>query len=294
MPDVNYELTPDMEQFFQTGELPASLQPTETPPEAPPETKVEVQVEDPPKSDDPPQAPDTNRYLEQLLEQERAQTRQQAAEFEKQMKQLQDQLKALTTPKPPAVEEDPLGHLLHQLKSIEDQVKGIQEQQTQRETQNQQTNAQQQFANAVNKAVDDFTKDHPDYQNAYKYLRTARTEDLKAVGYTQQEVNQMLNQEEFNIALRAMQAGKNPAELAYQMAKRMGYQAPPPKQDPTSKVEQIKKGLEAAKGVPDGKQPGTVDVNLESLQGASDADINKVVESGWEKLFGQPDRGSIF
>lgn len=297
MPDVNYELTPDMEEFFRTGELPAALQPQVDPPEDPPpqDPPQQTQVDPPqdPTKSEPQTPPEPNRYLEQLLEQERAQARQQTAEFEKQMKQLQDQLKELTAPKAPSVDEDPLGHILHQFKDLGAAIKALQEQQSQRDTQSQQMTAQQQFQQAVGKAVEDFQKDHPDYQQAYKHLNDARAADLASAGYTQQEIRQMLNQEEFNLCLRAMQSGKNPAEIAYGMAKRMGYQAPPPKQDPVSKVEQIKKGLEAAKGVPDGKQPIT-DVNLETLQGASDADLNKIVENGWEKLFGRPDRGSIF
>jgi len=58
-------------------------------------------------------------------------------------------------------------------------------------------------------------------------------------------------------------------------------------------VDQIKKGLKAAETAPNGK-PVTTDLSTAGVDGMSDAELNTAVENQWEKMFGRPDRNSIF
>lgn len=281
----------DIEKFFETGELPTSLAPApaavvEPPPVAAPAPAAVAEPE--PPQTPVVQQPNAEAYLEQLrqFEKERADS------MEKQLKEMQDKLAALTMPQAPDVEKDPLGHLLHEIKTMREKVEAMQQGEVQKTQQTQTERMQQQFIQSVHASIEEFSKTNTDYQQAYQHLRTSRLSDLTSSGYSNSEANAMLNQEEFNISLRAVQSGKNPAEIAYNMAKRYGYAPQAKPADPESKVEQIKKGLKAD-SVPAGK-PTTADISVEAAKDASDKDLNNMVENSWEKMFGVPDKGSIF
>lgn len=285
MPDINYEMTAEEEEFFKTGVVPKAADVTDPVVEDPVvDPVVEPVVEpDPVKST----AADPNVYLERMLGEERAR----AAEMQAKLKTMQDQLAAINKPKAPDMETDPVGYLTFQMKEMQDAIKALSEGTATKSAEQEQTQARDAFLNNVNSAINDFKKTHDDYDAAYKHLRTTRESDLAEAGYTKNEIFERLNREEFDVALRAVQTGKSPAEVAYAMAKRAGYASA--KLDGTPKIDQIRKGLEAAKGVPSGGTPKT-DVTLDSLKTASNADINDMVENNWDKIFGRSNSKSIF
>lgn len=287
--DIHYTMTAEEEQFFLTGEVPPSMaaEQAATEPVAdpvdPPDVVEPVIEPDHVKST----AADPNVFLERMLSEERART----AEMQAKLKQMQDQLAAISKPVAPDLESDPVGHLTFQIKEMQDALKAMRDGSIQQTEQQQQEQAAREFQTTVHTAISDFKKSHDDYDAAYKHLRSTRESDLIEAGYTKNEATQRLNQDEFNIALRAVQSGKNPAEVAYAMAKRAGYTSE--KLAATPKIDQIRKGLEAAKGVPGGQAKNT-NVSLESLKGASDADMNEMVENNWDKIFGRSNSKSIF
>ena len=284
-------LTPEEEQFFATGQLPASAAPvveakTEPVLEAKTEEVVTPAVEEPAVK-----VVDPNTYLEQMLQQ----TKLREAELERQMQALQAELKKVTQPAAPDPATDPLGSLMHQMKEIRERVDALNNKTSETVQQSEQQKQQELFMNAVTGSINAFKTTHPDYDKAYEHLRTSRIDDLVNTGYSKTEANQLVNNEEYMIALRALQTGKDPAAIAYNMAVKLGYKTTQIKTDPESKVEQIKKGLEAAKTISPGK-PTNTEINLSNVAAASDEDLNALVESdaGWAKLIGAPNNKSIF
>ncbi|MHB8272275.1 hypothetical protein [Bradyrhizobium sp.] len=299
------ELPAEYEEFFKSGgELPASLAsqqtpaPTATPTAAPaatpvatsaPQTAAPAAASVPASIPEAPVAPASNPYLERLL----AEKDQQVNTLAEQMKALQDQIaKAQETPAPdPTI--DPLGHMTHQMGKLQSQLDALLKAQSDMQTANQtQTQAQQFMAN-VGAQVKAFEATHTDYQKAYQHMVDVRSQDFKDMGYTDSQIRQAIGNEEMQITRQAMALGKNPAELVYNFAKRYGYQAEAPKAAPENKLATIQKGLEASQTLERGTPPNVGEITTDNITAASEADINKMVESNWEGLFGLR-KGSIF
>lgn len=315
------ELPAEYKSFFDTGELPATMQAeadaaaaeaarlaaeqaandeaariAATPPVVPPVVpKVET-----PLVEAAPTPPQGNPYLERLLAEQDATQK----ALQKQLTDAQEQLKKLTETPVPDPMTDPLGFLAHKIEATHKELAALREAQTAAATQNSQQAEVNAFLANVNSQVKAFTETHADYQDAYKHLATMRMQDFQDVGMTPEQAKQAFGQEEIGITQRALQMGKNPAEIAYGMAKRYGYKpaaeapATTPATTPTTpvkeaedKLDAIKKGLEAAKTAQRGVPPvDTADPT--NLRNMSDKDLNKLVEDDWDAVFGK--RKGIF
>jgi len=292
------ELPPEYKEFFDTGVLPASLAQQATPPvpdepqtvDAP--TGSETTTTNPaspssldatPPEPQTPNMPDLSVY-ERLIEAQQARE----AELRQQVKAMQEQMAKLTAAPAPDPTTDPLGYLNHQMKTIQDQINAMQTQtQTQQQTQQQQQDVQQ-FVNTLNGQIAAFKSTHTDYDAAYKHVVDMRMQDYRDMGLTDLQGRQMLGNEERTIAMQAMQQGKNPAEVVYKMAQRMGYKAAAATPTAT-KLDTIRKGQEAAKTVEAGARATapTGEITRETLENASDAELTKLVSNDWEKIFGK-------
>lgn len=71
----------------------------------------------------------------------------------------------------------------------------------------------------------DFAEDHPDYVQAATFYRTARVEELEALGYSGDRLMQKVAGEFFNLANDIMKDGRDPAEVVYGLAKKRGFKA---------------------------------------------------------------------
>lgn len=278
------ELTELENKFFETGELPEELQqPAQVETQEQPQEPVqeaEVESESHKPQDNP--LDDLRRHLEL----ERARNRDLEARIEKIVQHFSQ------PPKPqeklPDPEQDPLGHTVAQIRALQDQVKTLSDrfqQGTEAQTQAQQLQA---FVGHVKTLKDEFVKQAPDYYDAYNFVKDIRVQDLKDLGLQQDQINQILMKEELNISQTALQQGRNPAEVIYNVAKRYGYKAKAqtPPAEPANKIETIKKGLEASKGV---KGSGVKNqVSHMNLKEMGEEDLDKVIEDDalWNKIVG--------
>lgn len=119
--------------------------------------------------------------------------------------------------------KDPLGYMLsimdQQGKELEQLKQGNQQRQDQDRT-------GQQLAKLQSDAValeQEFVTETPDYVEASQFLQSSRLKELSQLGYTPSERQTIVRQEALGIAARAMQQGKNPAALIYEMAGLRGY-----------------------------------------------------------------------
>lgn len=296
----DHTLSDDERQFFETGQLPASLLPP--PPEPVPATPSPESSISPPPQAQPtspaqpsPQTvtPPNSDYLQQSLH---AAT-QRYQSLEQQINQLTAQLQHLTTTPDPDPSVDPLGAITAKLNHLHTELATI-KQSTLQTIHQQAFNA---FLDNVKALRTEFTSKTPDFQDAYAYIRSVRTDDFRSLGIPEPDIPQYLTQEEIQLAQTAIQSGRNPAQLLYDLAKRHGYT---PKSAPSisptplpaiDKLAQLKAGTstthEPSRATP------TETLTLETLKDASSSDLDNLVtnDDAWHKLVGgRPLGKSIF
>jgi len=280
------ELPEDVSKFFETGVLPDTLKPAPAPAPSPaaapaptpaPAAKVDAPAPAPTPSATPPNMDAYERLL-RLADEKRQ-------DLENQLRQLQGKVTELTATPAPDPEQDPLGYINHQMKQLQDQLKSLTDGQTNTQKLTEQQQQQHAFIGTVNAQIKSFEAANPDYQDAYRHMIQMRTQDYLDSGMTATEAKAAVGNDELAIAARALQQGKNPAEVVFGMAKRYGYQKKDTPAEGTNKLETIKKGIDASKTVERGDQP--VEQTLDNLENMSDEDMQKMVENDWEKLFGK-------
>ena len=291
MPDM----TPEQEaKFFETGELPPEIAAEAATPEPvveAPAAPVAVPAAPTPHAD--PYAALQRQLIE--AESRRAASEQQLNDLVAQLQALQEQ----PAEAPPDPNVDPFGHLQHQVANINAAIQNLQGNLTAQTEQAQQAAQLQQFIGHVHTLRDEFLKTAPDFMDAYKHIRETRANDLRDAGIPEHALPAALLQDEMTIAQAAIAAGKNPAAALYDMAKRHGYMprtATPAAGVPgatnpilaaaQARLAQVQAGQAAATNVPRGA--AEVVLTLESLKDASDADMNKLVQSDdlWNKVAG--------
>lgn len=85
-----------------------------------------------------------------------------------------------------------------------------------------------QLAQTIQAAEYQFLQATPDYYQALGHLQQDRMAEYRELGLNDEQALHLLRQDQVNIARQALAVGKNPAELAYNLAKRRGYQTAQP------------------------------------------------------------------
>lgn len=164
---------------------------------------------------------------------------------------------------------------------------------TQQEQQRQAQVQDAEFRQKYSQSAEAFKQDAPDFGEAYNFLVNSRLQELSAIGYTPEQAQQVLVDDERGIVNLAYQNEVNPAERIYNLAKMRGYAAkqtevPQDNTEIEAKLDTIIKGQMANKNLP----PASRSVNKD-LTAAQLADMNVSVmgdsdfDSAWNKLFGR-------
>lgn len=127
-------------------------------------------------------------------------------------------------------------------------------QKTQKAKQDEQTAQQRQtqaLAQRMNDYETDFKEDHADYSEAAEHLKTTRLDELREAGFTGDDLNRALANDMFGIVTRAMQAGKDPAEVVYNLAKKRGFGV----DKVATKLQTLAKGQQSSRTMPSGGRP---------------------------------------
>jgi len=179
--------------------------------------------------------------LATLLE-ERNQFKRQMAELQEQNRKyggLEQEIRALReaqakreqpAPKadePPDYVQDPKGYVDWQRAQAEKRVNEVLQpiQQSHQQTE-QQRQAEAQINQIVSKASEfeaEFAKTQPRYIDALGHIRNLRMAEAEALGIPQAAAMQALRNQELQLAAFALQNGKNPAEMAFNVALRLGF-----------------------------------------------------------------------
>jgi hypothetical protein len=195
----------------------------------------------------------------------------QRAEAEKRLEERLNKLnEALFTPRQEEQYQDPVEKLAREIQELK---QGTQQERQQKESESKQQQEHAKFVNKYAASAEAFAKDKPDFGDAYKFLLSARAEELRLMGLPPQEVNKSLVNEEMFIANRAYQDERNPAEVLYELARKRGYTGEKPKTD--SKIEQLDKGLKAKSLGSGGGKPEGGGLDIAHLRDMSDEEFEQ-------------------
>lgn len=277
--------------FSEQVDLPQDDQPAE---EVEQVTQEAEQVEEQP-DDQPDEQPEgekpklvplaalhEERRARQQLQQERERLLEERARIEERFKVLQEMAQKQPEKPIPAFDEDPAGHLAANLTQNAEQLRALQEQIAQQQQAQQAQQAEQQLRAAAASAAREFMGETPDYPDAYKYVREAKTREWSAMGHTPDQIQQFFAHAERQISLQAFQRGDNPARALYNVAVALGYRAGVKQSD---NLDAVSKGAKV-KSLASGGKPSS-GMSLESLASMSDDDFARATSGeNWRKLLG--------
>jgi len=249
--------------------LDAALQgaPAETVEEAPEEATEEKEK---PKFV-PHAALHEERVKRQALEKEASDLR----SWQRQMMDRIQQAEALraqeAAPKPPSLDDDPIGAIVHKLDTVEGRLQA-QAQMQQRQAEEQQWNQY------VERDRQQFMAQAPDYPDAINHLAENRANMYRALGYADHEVTALLNQDASAFAVRSRQTGMSLSQMLYNAAKASGYQPQPAGEETAAKLATIAKGQETTRSAGAGRAKASL--TPADLLNMSPEDFNK----HWDKV----------
>lgn len=228
------------------------------------------------------------------LHEERARRKELAAQIEQLRAQqaerdriIEERLAALM-PKPqvPAFEENPAEHLRQKLETVAQTQQATAAQIEAWNRAQQEQAAKAQLAVRVQAAEAEFSRQAPDYLDAIKHLASARVQELMAFGHDEEAARQQSVQELHQHAYWCAANGKDPAAIAYALAKARGYQAKPAAPSAADRFQVQQRGVAASKSLGNGgaQQAKT---SVEALLAMSDDEFAEATKGGkWAKLMG--------
>ena len=125
----------------------------------------------------------------------------------------------------PDTEDDPVGDIaavkralkLFRQRQVDEGQQSAQQQQVTRQI--------EALRGAMIEAEQDFAIDNPDYEDAAKFYREGRREELQDAGYVGRNLDRKLADDLFGVVRMAIEAGLDPAERVYNIAKKRGFKA---------------------------------------------------------------------
>lgn len=183
-------------------------------------------------------------------------------------------------PEIPDINTDPIGHFQTKQAILEKQLeeaRGFQQQQVQM---TQQQAHLQKIGAEVSRLEQEFAKVTPDYNQAQQHLFQTWAQEAQLLGRQPEEAIKFWSMQ---IVQHAAQQGKNPAQVAYEMAKQRGYTGAQPKaptqtQQPQGpNLDTIQRGLAASKSTSaaPGKAAPSGTPTIEALLQMDDEDFAK-------------------
>lgn len=211
---------------------------------APEREELTEQVE---AKDEPKRAPLPPEELEKRWKQSQAAMK----EERRRRQELEERLAKAETEKPS--QQDQLMALIESLREddedpIEDitSVKRVLREFAQRQkaeeeaarSQTQQQTAFQRFASSIAEAEAEFRDEASDYDDAQGFFKESLKKELTGLGLEGDELNQEFARQVTNVAQQALNRGKNPAQVVYELAKLRGY-APSQAQKTTTTQQEV-------------------------------------------------------
>jgi len=186
---------------------------------------------------------------------------------------------------------DPAAHLKHENEQLKKDLSQIREKIEKQETSSASQQRLNEHAAYVSAQERQFATAHADYFQAAEFVAAVWRDEFLDAGFKPEEVPKLVFGKSLAITSQARQAERDPAEAIYKIAKRFGFAAPQKgevkdekKADGESKLKQIEKGIEAAKGAGGGSGPDE-ETGLAGLAQLDDAELEKRIRDHdwWNK-----------
>lgn len=253
------------------------------------EPKAEAEPEpEPDKAETEAKPAETDKAAN--LQKALAESRFQARQTQRELKEMREALAALRQPANDRNEEpvidpdrDPISAIKYLTAKVNAYEHQAAEQQRAQQEQEQQYQAIQQLQSYMAESEQVATAEFPDYPDAMKHLVGSRAAELKALGYPEGQLNDLITNEYYGLIGQAMQNGQNPAYLVYQQAKARGFTGPAP--DPNGaasgaaqqQLDAIRKGQETPKTTRGGGgSNNSGSITEEMLMNAKGAEFDKL------------------
>jgi hypothetical protein len=282
------EFTPEELSMIEADRTGAEI--AETTEEAPAAETQETQEEakevvKPPEGFVPHGALHEERARRKELQKELQDYREKFARVDEQVKMLSQKKAPETSPN---YDEDPLGYSKYEIERLKSELSNVTKQTPENISNLEQKIELMNLQRSVERQEMTFEKDNPDYRDALTFYAKSRSETLMELGYESDEVHGLVAQELQDATHRAIQSGKNPAEVVYKMSKRSGYAGKKVSETETSskKLDTLKKAEGASKSLSDtgGKNKG--ELSAEALAEMSDDDFSKLSDDDFRKAMG--------
>ncbi len=256
------------------------------------EAKKEAPI---PEGEKKPEDKSDNKVNYGALHEERAR-RKEAAErakkAEERAEQLERQLQQYSQPKQDNLDDDPI-------ESVRRENQQIKQFLTAQANKALQDNENKTYWGKVAESEIAFKQDKPDFDDAVKFLATSRIEELKDLGWNDQEAAKVLGDEIKWISDKAYADEVNPAERFYNLAMRRGFKAKEPEvaEAPVvdtainEKLDRIEKGMKTNRALPPASKSVKQDLTAESLADMNVDALSNLrgetdFDKAWKKLFG--------
>jgi len=186
-------------------------------------------------------------------------------------------------PEIPDINSDPIGHFQAKQAELERKLQEAESWRKQTQQVTQQQEVLQKIGTEVSRLEQEFAKSTPDYHQAQQHLFASWAQEAQALGASPEEAIRFWSMQ---IVQRAGQQNKNPAQVAYELAKQRGYTGAAPKPQAATQTQQgpnldtIQRGLAASKSTsaaPGKAAPGTP--TIEALLQMDDDDFAKTYGS---------------
>lgn len=190
----------------------------------------------------------------------------------------------------PDKNEDPVGYLAYQQWKTLEEIRSFKEERARVEKQAEEEKTQTTFLTQYQRSIDVFAQQTPDYNDAAHYLLKDRDEELQTLGIDDPgQRMQILQHDALTIGAHAMQMGKNPGEVFYNLAAKRGYKkTAPASPPPVSPLDIVRKGQQAATTLSGSGGSGTQEITVETLLAMDDEEFRKYTQGKkWHKLHGR-------
>ena len=226
----------------------------------------------------------------EALQEARAESKQikeQMRQYEEFQRQVAAQLRPQAQqgePIPDAV-EDPLGYTQWAITQLARQNEQLSQWQQGQALQQQQAVQMQQLSGWVTQQEGEFEKEHPDYAKAYEHIVKIRRSELKAMGFNSQQQDAAIIQDAQLVASQAIQVGKNPAEILWELAETRGYKTEKP-DVATAAIAKITAGQAASGGLKGGSAQGKMTAEDLAKMPVKTPAQKSAFEKGWKEVYG--------
>lgn len=281
-----------VEQGAQEAAQPDREQPAAAQPEATEKAPdgQETAPEKPPAPKPPQMVP-----VQHMIEERRraAAEKARADNYEKQFQRVLQRMAPdgeQPAPKPqlPDLNADPVANLDTRTMTAEQKIAAFEQRENERAQQAEVARQEQAVIATYKAQANEFAKAEPAFADAYRYLTQHRIAELQMMGYDEAQAQHIAEQNEFAVALSALQRGQNPAEIFFKAAQHRGWapKAAQQQANGAARVQTMQAAAKAATSVGGGGGAATAPLTLESVSRMTDEEMDAMTPAQWRKVNG--------